>query len=125
MPRKPQTARRPENPTNFANSATVQVSDWNVGGFEGVACPQRGRMELAELLHCMERPIVCSRCAVDVTEGRAGSVSMAEYMRYDVGFTSKGLQVWCRRHEANVVHIDFQGREPPADFRCIQRKQDS
>ena len=78
-------------------------------------------MELAELLWCIEQPIVCSRCADDVTEGRAAAVSMADYMRLDVGFTPKGLQVWCRRHEANVVHIDFEGRELPTDFRCILR----
>ena len=79
-------------------------------------------MELMELLHCIEQPIVCSRCADDVAEGRAGPVSMAEYMRLDVGFSAKGLQVWCRRHEANVVHIDFEGRELPTDFRCILRR---
>ena len=30
------------------------------------------------------------------------------YSRYDVGFTMAGLQVWCRRHEINIVHIDFE-----------------
>ena len=50
---------------------------------------------------------------------------MAEYMRFDVGFTAKGIQVWCRRHDANVVHIDFQGRELPTDFRCIMRKPEA
>ena len=82
-------------------------------------------MELGELLRCIERPIVCGRCADDVTEGRAGGSSMAEYMRFDVGFTAKGIQVWCRRHDANVVHIDFQGRELPTDFRCIMRKPEA
>jgi len=81
-------------------------------------------MELSELLNCIEQPIVCSRCADDVTEGRAGSLSMAEYMRFDVGFSAKGLQVWCRRHEANVVHIDFEGRSLPTDFRCIMRRSE-
>lgn len=47
---------------------------------------------------------------------------MAEYMRLDVGFSNIGLQVWCRRHDANVVHIDFEGRELPTDFRCLMRR---
>ena len=78
--------------------------------------------DLSKLFRDIEQPIVCSRCADDVTEGRAGLVSMAEYMQLDVGFSSVGLQVWCRRHDANVVHIDFRGCELPSDFRCILRK---
>ena len=79
--------------------------------------------DLSSLLHSIEQPIVCSRCADDVTEGRAGPVSMADYMRLDVGFSPIGVQVWCRRHDANVVHIDFEGRSLPTDFRCIVRRQ--
>ena len=81
--------------------------------------------DLSRLFHAIEQPIVCSRCADDVTEGRAGDVSMAEYMRLDVGFSELGLQVWCRRHDANVVHIDFEGRQPPTDFRAILRRKPS
>ena len=77
--------------------------------------------DLSRLLHNIERPIVCSRCADEVTDGRAGLVSMADYMRLDVGFSEAGLQVWCRRHDANVVHIDFQGHDLPTDFRCVMR----
>jgi hypothetical protein len=79
--------------------------------------------DLSRLLHAIEQPIVCSRCADDVTEGRAGDVSMADYMMLDVGFSEIGLQVWCRRHDANVVHIDFEGRQPPTDFRAILRQK--
>ena len=78
--------------------------------------------DLSSLLHNIEQPIVCSRCADDVTEGRAGPVSMADYMRLDVGFSPIGVQVWCRRHDANGVHIDFEGRSLPTDFRCIVRR---
>jgi hypothetical protein len=38
----------------------------------------------------------------------------------DVGFTDWGVQVWCRRHKVNVVHIDFQGQKIPADFRRLE-----
>ena len=31
----------------------------------------------------------------------------------DVGFTPVGIQVWCNRHQCNVVHIDFEGRSLP------------
>lgn len=79
------------------------------------------RADLASLFRRIERPIVCSRCADEVAEGRAGAVSMQDYARLDVGFSPVGLQVWCRRHDINVLHLDFQGHRLPADFRCIER----
>ena len=81
-----------------------------------------GHDDLSKLFFAIEQPIVCSRCADEVADGTAGLVSLAEYGRLDVGFTSTGLQVWCRRHDSNVVHIDFEGRELPTDFRCILRR---
>ena len=35
--------------------------------------------------------------------------SLQDYAAMDIGFTDFGVQVWCRRHKANIVHIDFQG----------------
>ncbi len=29
----------------------------------------------------------------------------------DVGWTPKGLQVWCTRHDRNVVNLDFLGQK--------------
>lgn len=78
--------------------------------------------DLSRLLFSIEQPLVCSRCADEVADGTAGLVSLADYGRLDVGFTAVGLQVWCRRHDSNIVHIDFEGRELPTDFRCILRR---
>jgi hypothetical protein len=47
---------------------------------------------------------------------------LQDYTKLDVGFTNTGIQVWCRRHDANVVHVDFEGRELRADFRCLEPK---
>lgn len=33
----------------------------------------------------------------------------------EVGWTAIGLQVWCKRHDANVLHVDFQGKQHPAN----------
>ncbi|MBT8470697.1 MAG: hypothetical protein HKN10_18250 [Myxococcales bacterium] len=79
------------------------------------------RQDLSRLFNRIERPVVCSRCADEVAAGQAGAVSMQEYARLDVGFSPVGLQVWCRRHSVNVVHLDFGGHRLPADFRCIER----
>lgn len=52
----------------------------------------------------------CSLCLAE----RPPDVSPAEFSQLEVGLTKIGLQVWCRRHEANVCHIDFQGQTHPA-----------
>ena len=60
----------------------------------------------------------CKRCLEEVMEiiRRTGqSQSPATYQRLCVGFTPIGLQVWCRRHELNIVHIDFEGQQHPAN----------
>jgi len=78
--------------------------------------------ELSHLLRGIREPLVCARCADDVAKGRAGAVSMRDYGRLEAGFTERGVQVWCLRHDVNVVHIDFDGATPEADFRCLERK---
>ncbi len=64
--------------------------------------------------------IICSKCETEFLLGSTDSRSLQDYSRLDIGFTSIGVQVWCRRHDANVVHIDFAGQKPTADFRCIE-----
>jgi len=41
--------------------------------------------------------------------------SPQEWQRIQAGFTLIGLQVWCLRHDCNIVHIDFQNRKHPAN----------
>lgn len=38
-----------------------------------------------------------------------------EWAQLEVGWTEYGFQVWCRRHECNVMHMDFEGHKHPAD----------
>lgn len=73
----------------------------------------------SRLRYGIERPFVCNQCADEVESGEAGLISLSEYGQLDVGLSSVGLQVWCRRHGTNVVHVDFEGREPPMDFRAL------
>ena len=34
----------------------------------------------------------------------------------EVGWTKWGFQVWCRNHQCNIVHVDFEGHKHPADL---------
>jgi len=52
----------------------------------------------------------CKQCLKELPAGK----SPAEWSANDVGWTREGLQVWCRRHEQNIVHIDFEGQQHPA-----------
>jgi len=47
-------------------------------------------------------------CALCVKE-RPKDVSMQEFAHLDVGWTKQGIQVWCVRHDCNVLHVDFEG----------------
>lgn len=52
----------------------------------------------------------CGMCLADIPDG----VSPREWAALEVGWTPRGLQVWCKRHAVNVMHVDFQGQKHPA-----------
>lgn len=60
----------------------------------------------------------CKECLKELPDG----VSPAEWSAHDVGWTEKGLQVWCRRHEANVLHVDFEGHKHPAATSRLEKE---
>lgn len=49
----------------------------------------------------------CADCLEELPEGQ----SPADWARLAVGWTEVGLQVWCNRHEANIIHIHFDGQK--------------
>jgi hypothetical protein len=53
----------------------------------------------------------CAKCVKSIPDG----VSPKEWASFEVGWTRRGIQVWCKRHECNVVHIDFEGHKHPAN----------
>ena len=64
--------------------------------------------------------VACTKCAEEVADIEP-KISLQDYAAIDVGFTNWGLQVWCRRHQVNIVHIDFGGAQLPADFRRLEK----
>lgn len=53
----------------------------------------------------------CSNCLPDRPEDK----SPREWASLEVGFSKLGIQVWCKRCEMNVCHIDFEGQKHPAN----------
>lgn len=52
----------------------------------------------------------CAMCLEELPEG----MSPQEYSFTESGWTEKGFQVWCQRHNANIIHMDFEGHKHPA-----------
>ena len=48
-------------------------------------------------------------------EERPADIAPKDWAQLDVGYTRWGIQVWCKRHDCNVVHIDFEGQTHPAN----------
>ena len=76
------------------------------------------------LLNQISEPVVCTKCYDEFSAGQTDSTSLQDYTKLDAGFTDLGLQIWCRRHDLNVCHIDFAGHRLEADFRCLEKKSD-
>jgi hypothetical protein len=49
----------------------------------------------------------CRVCLETIPDG----VSPRENAQLEVGWTPAGLQVWCKRHEKNVMNLDFLGQK--------------
>jgi hypothetical protein len=52
----------------------------------------------------------CAQCLKE----KPPDVSPRDWAQLEAGWTRIGLQIWCKRHEKNVMHIDFEGRRHPA-----------
>lgn len=55
----------------------------------------------------------CRQCL----DEKPSNFSPREWASLEVGFTKLGVQVWCKRHECNIVHIDFERLRHPAEMR--------
>lgn len=56
----------------------------------------------------------CKRCMAE----KPDDLSPREWASLEVGMTPHGVQVWCKRHSANVIHIDFEGHRHPSNETC-------
>lgn len=59
--------------------------------------------------------VTCGMCMKEMREQKI-EMSPRDYSRLSVGSTPVGLQVWCHRHDVNVLHIDFEGSQHPANM---------
>lgn len=53
-------------------------------------------LEIAQYCHC-------GQCIDELVSG----VSPRDWAQLEVGYTRDGIQVWCKRHNCNVVHLKW------------------
>lgn len=73
--------------------------------------PQNSK-EIQAFIHCK----LCLEQWLEEQRITGESFSPRSLARLEVGWTRAGLQVWCVRHNVNVIHIDFQGQKHPANL---------
>ena len=49
----------------------------------------------------------CDKCIKEKPE----DISPRDYAELEAGWTEQGFQVWCKRHEMNIIHVDFEGQQ--------------
>ena len=74
------------------------------------------------LHHCIKNYLVCEDCMEEWANNESDARSPQEATKLDIGFTDRGLQVWCPKHGINVAHIDFGDSPPTIDTRCLRPK---
>lgn len=60
----------------------------------------------------------CPACEKDLFNNKRYKIneSSREYGRMECGFTRNGFQVWCLRHDINMINIDFDGDDLTVDI---------
>jgi hypothetical protein len=87
------------------NKQAVKVARGRVGE-SGLVMPRT--VSVAESIRGY---VHCAKC---LREQPASGQSPRDFARLNFGFTDEGIQVWCVRHDCNVIHIDFEGQQHPA-----------
>ena len=49
----------------------------------------------------------CGECLKE----RPDEFSPREWAQIEVGWTKKGFQIWCKRHEMNIANFDMEGHK--------------
>lgn len=54
----------------------------------------------------------CAECLKTLPPG----MSPSEWSSIEAGWTRAGFQVRCKRHDLNIIHVDFEGQRHPANL---------
>ena len=57
------------------------------------------------LKYSIENHIVCNKCVEELSNESNPEINLKSYAKFEVGFTSTGLQIWCIRHNINIYQM--------------------
>ena len=77
-------------------------------------------MEHENLKYSINSHIVCNECIKELSTLSSSDINLKNFVKFEVGFTNLGIQIWCIRHNINVCHIDFDNNQLSADFRSLK-----
>tara|TARA_A100001011_G_C13819160_1_gene638139 strand:+ start:186 stop:431 length:246 start_codon:yes stop_codon:yes gene_type:complete len=77
-------------------------------------------MKYQNLKYSIDSHIVCNKCIEELSTISSTDINLKNFVKFEVGFTSFGIQIWCIRHDINVCHINFDGNQFSADFRSLE-----
>jgi hypothetical protein len=60
----------------------------------------------------------CANCMKD----KPRNISPRDWSRLEAGWTELGFQVWCKRCEMNIIHVDFEGTQHPVTYGKPEKK---
>jgi hypothetical protein len=80
-----------------------------MGGNEPDMNPKQQPIPVTKSINAFFHCSLCLEEVMKIAESSGQSQSPSTYQRLEVGSTDIGIQIWCRRHEANVLHLDFGG----------------
>lgn len=65
--------------------------------------------------NCIDLFFHCKKCMEELKKlsqiDDLLTVTPQEYSRLECGWTKKGFQVWCIRHDVNVINFDLMGQQ--------------
>lgn len=67
-------------------------------------------------------PQMYMHCGLCLQEPLPVGESRASWARLSVAWTERGFQVWCERHDVNVMHVDFEGHCHPANLTRLDNR---
>ncbi|HSH02062.1 MAG TPA: hypothetical protein VLL52_06035 [Anaerolineae bacterium] len=85
---------------------------------EGIASNWVNNDSLSEEEHGVEF-IHCKRCFKEWVAKKQGKISLRDWSDLSVSFTPIGIQIWCNRHNKNVMHLHFCELKLPVKQKAV------
>ena len=78
---------------------------------------------MSNILSNLNKILLYLHCKQCLEARLKGKILGEGFQRLAVGWTKEGLQVWCTRHDCNILHVDFEGQTHPANTTAKRGKK--